>query len=90
MNQSEGIVVLGSPVGHRAFVREKLKEKVEKVQHTTEQLPLLRDPHCEFVLLRSCLGLPKVMFLLRTLDTSDHDDLLEAFDSSPAALCPEL
>ena len=43
-------------------------------------LPLLKDPHCEFVLLRSCLALPKVMFLLRALDTSDHVDLLKSFD----------
>ena len=49
--------------------------------HTTELLPLLKDPHCEFVLLRSCLALPKVMFLLRALDTSEHTDLLETFDS---------
>ena len=49
--------------------------------HTTELLPLLKDPHCEFVLLRSCLALPKVMFLLRALDTSEHTDLLETFVS---------
>lgn len=77
----EGITVLGAPVGYRAYVREKIEEKVEKIRNTTEQLPLLRDPHCEFVLLRSCLALPKVMFLLRALDTSEHTDLLENFDS---------
>ena len=57
---------------------KKLEGKVEKI---TEKLPLLRDPHCEFVLLRSCLALPKVMFLLRALDTSNHEDLLNTFDS---------
>ena len=58
-----------------------MRKKVDKIRHTTELLPLLRDPHCEFVLLRSCLALPKVMFLLRALDTSEHTDLLENFDS---------
>ena len=76
----EGITVLGAPVGYRGFVRDVLEEKVEKVHHITESLPLLKDPHCEFVLLRSCLALPKIMFLLRALDTSEHVDLLKTFD----------
>ena len=77
----EGIVVLGAPIGYQGFVKEKMMEKVEKVRSITEKLPLLRDPHLEFVLLRSCLSLPKVMFLLRALDTTEHQDVLEAFDS---------
>ena len=81
VRSGEGITVLGVPVGYRAFVRGKIEEKVEKIHHITELLPLLRDPHCEFVLLRSCLALPKIMFLLRALDTSEHSDLLENFDS---------
>ena len=40
----EGIVVLGAPVGHRAFTRAKLEERVEKVRQITELLPLLEDP----------------------------------------------
>ena len=72
--------MLGTPVGSRGFVREKVKEKVEKIRHITGKLPLLRDPHSEFVLLRSCLSLPKVMFLLRTLDLSDSVDLMQSFD----------
>ena len=65
---TEGITVLGAPVGYNAFVRGKLEGKVEKIRQITEKLPLLKDPHCEFVLLRSCLALPKMMFLLRALD----------------------
>ena len=45
----DGIVVLGAPVGYHAFVKEKLKSKVEKVRGILELLPLLQDPHCEFV-----------------------------------------
>ena len=78
---TEGITVLGAPVGYSAFVRGKVEEKVEKIRQITEMLPLLKDPHCEFVLLRSCLALPKMMFLLRALDTSNHEDLLRTFDS---------
>ena len=78
----EGITVLGSPVGSRGFVRQNLEQKIDKVRQITEMLPLLRDPHAEFVLLRSCLSLPKVMFLLRCLDTTEHTDLLQSFDST--------
>ena len=78
---ADGITVLGAPVGWRGFVRQTLEAKIEKVRLITELLPLLKDPHSEFVLLRSCLSLPKVMFLLRALDTTDHQDLLKSFDS---------
>ena len=81
MRSSDGITVLGAPVGWREFVREKVVAKIEKVRQVTELLPHLREPHLEFVLLRSCLSLPKVMFLLRALDTTEHRDLLGTFDS---------
>lgn len=73
--------MLGAPVGHRAFTKAKLEERVEKVRQVTELLPHLQDPHTEFTLLRSCLGLPKVMFTLRTVDTTDHQEVLTSFDS---------
>ena len=88
VRSSDGITVLGAPVGWREFVREKVVEKFEKVRQVTELLLHLREPHLEFVLLRSCLSLPKVMFLLRALDTTEHRDLLGTFDSiTRGALC---
>ena len=78
---STGITVLGAPVEYDAFKREGLVAKVSKVRQIIGQLPLLQDPHCEFVLLRNCLSLPKIMFLLRAMDTTDFSDLLEDFDT---------
>ena len=75
-----GITLLGAPIGHQGFIAEALQEKVEKVASITSLLPDLQDPHIEFCLLRSCLGLPKMMFLLRTVDTSGHQDLLAEYD----------
>ena len=69
VKSSDGITVLGAPVGWREYVREKIAEKIEKVRLITELLRHLKDSHSEFVLLRSCLSLPKVMFLLRALDS---------------------
>ena len=88
VRSGDGITVLGAPVGWRGYVREIVEQRIQKIRKTTELLPLLRNPHCKFVLLRSCLALPKIMFLLRALDMSDHVDLLETFDSiTRGALC---
>ena len=85
---ADGIVVLGAPVGFSGFVKEKLKGRVEKVRDVVELLPLLKDPHSEFVLLRSCLSLPKIMFMLRAVNTTDHQEELSEFDSIiRGALC---
>ena len=36
--------------------------------------------HSEFVLLRSCFSLPKIVFLLRSTDQTQHQDLWATFD----------
>ena len=75
-----GITLLGAPLGHIGYEAEVLQEKVDKVQRITSLLPDLQDPQTEFCLLRSCLSLPKMMFLLRTVDTTAHRHLLAQFD----------
>ena len=77
---AEGVTLLGAPLGSPAFVEESLKHKVQKVEEITGLLPLLEDPHTEFTLLRSCLALPKISFLLRAVDTSTHTGQLQKFD----------
>ena len=79
--EEEGIVLLGAPIGSKEFVEKEVRRKVEKVREVTELLPLLQDPHMEFVLLRCCLSLPKFSFVLRTTDTTDLTHLLRDFDA---------
>ena len=76
----EGIVVLGSPVGSKAFEKRILEERIEKAKLICDKLPLLQDPQVEYTLLRSCLSLPKLMFNLRTTYSLDHMDLWISFD----------
>ena len=52
----------------------------QKVRAVTSLLPELCMPHVEFVLLRSCLALPKIVFLLRTTDTTQYKQELQDFD----------
>ena len=42
---------------------------------------LMEDAQSEFVLLRSCLSLPKIMFTLRTTDPTNHYELWERYDN---------
>ena len=53
---------------------------INKVREVTELLPLLADPHTEFVLLRSCFTLPKFAHLLRAVDTTNLVAHLQEFD----------
>ena len=78
--QEQGVTLLGVPLGHHRFVAAALEEKRIKVTEVTTLLPHLKDPHVEFCLLRSCLSLAKVMYLLRAVDTTDHLDALKEFD----------
>ena len=78
--REEGVTLLGSPVGSQEFMTREVEKKVEKVEEITGLLPLLQDGHTEFALLRSCLSLPKVSFILRATDTSEMREQLRRFD----------
>ena len=75
-----GITLLGAPLGHTGYESEFIREKIDKIRQITSLLPDLQDAHSEFSLLRSCLSLPKFIFVLRTVDTSPHRPLLDEFD----------
>ena len=79
--RENGITILGSPVGSPQFIRERIQSKVDKIREITNKLPLLQDAHTEFVLLRSCLSMPKVMYILRTTDPTTHQDIWKEFDN---------
>ena len=79
--EDSGIKLLGSPVGSSDFTKRFLEAKVEKVRSLTAELHSLQHPQLEFVLLRSCLALPKIVFLLRTTNTSTFTSTLQDFDS---------
>ena len=57
-----------------------MERKVEKVRDITRLLQHLQDPPTELVLLRSCLALPKIFFLLQTVNTTRHKCRLQEFD----------
>ena len=70
-----------SPIGSYQFVKERIEKIIEKIHELTQLLPNIKDPHSEFVLLRSCFSLPKIVFLMRSTDPTQHQDLWATFDN---------
>ena len=61
-----GFVHLGCPIGSEAYIEDIVSARVDKLEEVVAKLPSLKDAHSEFVVLRSCLSIPKVTYLLRT------------------------
>ena len=59
---------IGSLVGRRGFEKKAINERIDKVEEIAEKLSNMMDAQSEYVLLRSCLAIPKIMFTLRTTD----------------------
>ena len=55
----DGIVLLGSPIGSREFEKHAINKRIDKVREISDMLPLMKDAQAEYVLLRSCLSIPK-------------------------------
>ena len=77
----DGIILLGTAIGSDQFIAQALQEKLDKVEAIISLLPNLADAQTEFCLLRSCLSIPKVMHILRTVNTASHPTFLANFDS---------
>ena len=63
---SEGLIVVGTPVGKDGYVRRKLRKIVNKHPSFFHRLKLM-DPQCGLLLLREC-GLPMATWITRTVD----------------------
>ena len=62
----DGFVLLGSRIVSPSFCDLHVQKQVEKLSHTLSFLSDLRDSKMETTILRSCLGFPKISFLIRT------------------------
>lgn len=64
----EGLVVLGTPVGHPDFVLGKVQLKAQHMEEVFARLASLSHKESECQILRACLGPCKIVHLLRTVD----------------------
>ena len=60
----DGFDLLGSPIDPTSFCEATVLRRVRKVQDILHRLRDLQDSQMETALLRSCLSLPKVSFVL--------------------------
>ena len=47
-------------------------QRISKTEVAINKLPMLKDAQVEYVLLRACLSIPKMMYTLRTTDPTNH------------------
>ena len=78
--REEGTVTLGCPIRSVEFIRNYIEEKILKVQKLMDKLHTLNDAQTEYVLLRSCLQLPKIIYLLRTINSDPYLEQWSQFD----------
>ena len=75
-----GFSLLGCPVGPPDYCEEIFQARIEKVKVSLGALQDLEDAQLEYTLLRSCLSLPKVSFVLRACPPSHILNAAKDFD----------
>ena len=64
--REQGVVVLGTPVGHPEFVRAWTGDRLQEERRLVTELPQLPDLQCAWLLLLFCAS-PRANHTLRTL-----------------------
>jgi hypothetical protein len=76
----DGFSLLGAPVGRPDLCAHFLSQKIGAIREGLDKLKVIGDPQVELALLRSCLGLPKFAFALRTSPPDAARPSARAFD----------
>jgi 3-phosphoglycerate kinase len=73
---------LGSCIGSASAKFQIFKNRVSKIKNSLEALRYVEDSQCALMLLRSCFGLPKINFALRTMHESEVREAVKELDSA--------
>ena len=63
-HSSQGMTVLGAPIGSAAFVQHQLQQANQQHQHLLDRIPQLEDLQASWLLLLHCAS-PRCTYLLR-------------------------
>ena len=77
---SSGTLFLGAPLGSPDFCDSTIRDRITKICTTLDLLPELDDPQVSLLLLRSCLGFPKMVYSARVGASAPLRALLHEFD----------
>lgn len=78
--QSDGLMVLGAPVGSDDFVLNAVLDTVSKAAILLFKSREIIDPQMELLLLRCCTGAPKMIFWQRTCSPDVISSAIDKFD----------
>ena len=88
---ANGLKVLRCPVGHDAFVRKGMEEVAVKLEQALNIVNQLYNLQLRLALLRSCMAVCKVNYLLRAADLSGCPDVVASWSNllrdSIAVMC---
>ena len=75
-----GFCLLGCPIGPPDFCEEVFRDRIAKVKTALKALQDMGDSQLDITLLRSCLALPKVSFVLRACPPTHIHQAAAEFD----------
>ena len=78
----DGFALLGCPIGPPSFCEKIFASRISKVKASLSALNDLCDAQLETTLLRSCLALPKVSYILRTCPPNYISTASKDFDDA--------
>ena len=87
--RASGFDLLGAPIGEKAFCENYVRKRITNIEAALKKLELIDDPQVERLLLRSCLGLPRFMFALRSAPPEDISEAIKDFDAMVTAVLKE-
>ena len=76
-----GLEVLGCPIGHPDYVQGIVNDRIDKIAFILERMHDLNDSQLEIYLLRASVGLPRLIYALRTCDPLTIWPNIVRFDS---------
>lgn len=78
---THGVKMLGGLVScNLQFCSDLVKHKIDKTLQLMESVKQLHDPQSELLLLRSCAGVSKLYFDLRTTQPEAHQQIISCYD----------
>lgn len=85
-----GVTLLGSTIGSAAFAADDFGSRVARMASKLQLLSALEDPQIQLQLLRTCLGMPTLVYSLRTQPPASLQPQLEIADAAIAAALEDI
>ena len=79
--EKQGVKVLGTPLGHPAFVEALAKQRLEDEERFLAKIEQIPDLQCAWLLLTYC-AVPRANHMIRTLTPDAADDYARQHDAA--------